>query len=147
MMGYLKMLDVVRYSMRRKLPNSTGIYFVVLEQKIIYIGIALDIKQRFTYHAHHNVFGKLNPLIYYEIFAGLSLEELRPIESRLIKKYMPCFNERVESGEKIFRIEFDSEEDIKLCKELLLELKQQMLVNTDELILRALQLLNQARSK
>lgn len=72
---------------RRAGPSEPGIYFLINDSKIIYIGKALSIAERLQ---KHNLTGK--PFSHYWCFGGVPYEWLGHVEGFYIKRCRPALN-------------------------------------------------------
>lgn len=77
---------------KEMLPENSGIYFVVQENNILYIGKATNIKKRWMGHHRYSQLEKLNrkkpvKLYYYEAKEAFITE----LEKLLIEKHRPVY--------------------------------------------------------
>jgi hypothetical protein len=77
---------------RSRLPRQSGVYAVVNRRKIYYIGVSVNLNQRWRGKGHHRFMQASHldrPSLHYCL---LPREETRPLEKVLIAKYNPPWN-------------------------------------------------------
>ena len=72
---------------RRDGPANHGIYFLINENRIVYVGKALGIWMRLDQHA---IQGKL--FSHYWCFGGVPYDWLRHVEGFYINRFRPAYN-------------------------------------------------------
>lgn len=86
-------LQSVNFEEKDDLPESSGIYFVIDESKIYYIGMSVNINRRwYEYHKQKQLESIPNLRISYIVY--LPKYYLKNIESTFIKHFTPCLNIR-----------------------------------------------------
>ncbi|NEQ51287.1 MAG: GIY-YIG nuclease family protein [Leptolyngbya sp. SIO3F4] len=77
---------------RSKLPRKPGVYAVIKQRKIYYIGMSTNLNQRWCGKSHHRFLQAQNlryPSLHYVL---LPRDEARALEKFLIAKYNPPWN-------------------------------------------------------
>lgn len=92
----LNKLKTVEAKDSNKLPSCPGVYFIIAKNNdLIYIGIAMDIRQRLI-KGHHKykdflTFG-IDKIKWLEVPEATEVKELLPLEKKLIKRFTPVLN-------------------------------------------------------
>lgn len=88
-------LPYVHFNQRSELPDAPGIYYVVCDETIVYIGRSRNIRMRWASHnkaiamnASHRIYWKRVPE-----------EELELIEWQEIEEHTPAWNGKIQEGE------------------------------------------------
>ena len=87
-------LPSVCFGDRKKLPDSPGVYFVVDEDQILYVGItSSSLRTRWASHHRYDQVAEVAPqgkIFFQEV--PESFEQLREREDRLIAEFRPTLN-------------------------------------------------------
>jgi hypothetical protein len=88
-------LPSVKFSKRRKLPDSPGIYFFIDNESIFYIGQSINIKKRCSGHRHiAKLCGtKELRIAYLEVWGGHETRKAKEYE--FIKRFSPSLNYQI----------------------------------------------------
>lgn len=87
-------MDFTYYKDRSKLPEISGIYFIISNNTIRYIGCSANLKKRFhsVSHHRHEIFSDLdNPIIHW---IAVDNSELKDLESVLVETIKPEINNK-----------------------------------------------------
>lgn len=97
-------LPAVTLPDREKLPQISGLYFVLDSEKVLYIGRSIDIKTRWASQNHHRLKQLLNRKTESILIAWLKIDDadmLPVIEKEAIDRFSPLLNDSpVEGGKK-----------------------------------------------
>ena len=77
---------------RSKLPRKSGVYAVISRRKIYYVGISINLNQRWRGKGHHRFIQASQlgrPCLHYLL---LPKQEARSLEKTLIARYSPPWN-------------------------------------------------------
>jgi len=80
-----------RYTMKNDpILRKSGIYKLIKDGEVVYIGMSVNIMDRLTTHVYNKVID-FNSIYFYTI-EGINKEGLRGIESRMIERFKPIYN-------------------------------------------------------
>lgn len=72
------------------IPDKLGIYHLFLDERLIYIGMSKNLKERLLYHLNSNDM-PFNYCLWF-VLEEMSLKRVLLIEKRLIKSHKPSLN-------------------------------------------------------
>lgn len=99
MIEYELIAELPRESDYKNLPSEAGVYFIVKNSIIYYIGESDNIRNRIQQHKH--TLKILNPEIFYYLVEDK--DERKSLEKELILKHKPSLNSTVNENRDIYK--------------------------------------------